>query len=158
MTTASLKERITEDMKTAMRAKESNKLEVIRFLLAAIKQVEVDAKTVEGEARTALNDEQIMTVINKLIKQRRDSKEQFEQAGREDLASKEAYELSILIQYLPPQLDEAEVEALVRKAISNSGAAGMQDMGKVMGILKPQLQGRADMGAVSAKIKSLLSE
>lgn len=157
MSTASLKDRITEDMKTAMRAKESDKLEVIRFLLAAIKQIEVDAKRAEGEERTALNDEQTMAVINKLIKQRRDSKEQFEQAGREDLAAKETYQLDILMQYLPPQLDDAEIEALVQTAISESGAAGMQEMGKVMAILKPQLQGRADMGAVSAKIKSLLS-
>ena len=157
MSTASLKDRITEDMKTAMRAKESDKLEVIRFLLAAIKQIEVDAKRAEGEERTALNDEQTMAVINKLIKQRRDSKEQFEQAGREDLAAKETYQLNILTQYLPPQLDDAEIEALVQAAISESGAAGMQEMGKVMAILKPQLQGRADMGAVSAKIKSLLS-
>ena len=157
MSTVSLKDRITEDMKTAMRAKESDKLEVIRFLLAAIKQIEVDAKRAEGEERLALNDEQTMAVINKLIKQRRDSKEQFEQAGREDLAAKETYQLNILMQYLPPQLDDADIEALVQSAISESGAAGMQEMGKVMAILKPQLQGRADMGAVSAKIKSLLS-
>jgi uncharacterized protein len=157
MSTVSLKDRITEDMKTAMRAKESDKLEVIRFLLSAIKQIEVDAKRAEGEERLALNDEQTMAVINKLIKQRRDSKEQFEQAGREDLAAKETYQLNILLQYLPPQLDDAEIEALVQSAISESGAAGMQEMGKVMAILKPQLQGRADMGAVSAKIKSLLS-
>lgn len=156
MSSTALKDRITEDMKAAMRAKESDKLEVIRFLLAAIKQIEVDAKRAEGEERTALNDEQTMAVINKLIKQRRDSKEQFEQAGREDLAAKESYELSILMQYLPPQLNDSDIEALVRKAIGESAAAGMQDMGKVMAILKPQLQGRADMSAVSAKIKSLL--
>lgn len=157
MTTVSLKDRITEDMKTAMRAKESDKLEVIRFLLAAIKQIEVDGKTTEGEGRTALTDEETMAVINKLIKQRRDSQDQFEKAGREDLATKEAYQLSVLTQYLPPQLDEAEIEAKIRTAISESSAAGMQDMGKVMALLKPQLQGRADMGAVSAKIRSLLS-
>lgn len=156
MSSTALKDRITEDMKAAMRAKESDKLEVIRFLLAAIKQIEVDAKRAEGEERTSLNDEQTMAVINKLIKQRRDSKEQFEQAGREDLAAKESYELSILMQYLPPQLNDSDIEALVRKAINESAAAGMQDMGKVMAILKPQLQGRADMSAVSAKIKSLL--
>lgn len=157
MSNASLKDRITEDMKEAMRAKDSAKLSVIRFLLAAIKQIEVDAKTTEGETRTALSDEQTLNVINKLIKQRRDSKEQFEQAGRDDLAQQEAYELSVLVHYLPPQLDEAEVESLVKAAITQSSAAGMQDMGKVMAILKPQLQGRADMGAVSAKIRSLLS-
>ncbi len=157
MTDASLKNRITEDMKEAMRAKESAKLSVIRFLLAAIKQVEIDAKTAVGEERTALTDEQTLAVINKLIKQRRDSKDQFEKAGREDLAQQESYELSVLVHYLPPQLDEAEVESLVRAAISESSAAGIQDMGKVMAILKPQLQGRADMGAVSAKIRSLLS-
>jgi uncharacterized protein YqeY len=156
MATASLKDRITEDMKDAMRAKESAKLAVIRFLLAAIKQIEVDAKKSEGEERSALSDEQTMAVINKLIKQRRDSKEQFEQAGRDDLAAQEAYELTVLTHYLPPQLDEAEVESLVQTAISESGAAGIQDMGKVMAILKTQLQGRADMGAVSAKIRSLL--
>lgn len=157
MTELSLKERITEDMKTAMRAKEPEKLAVIRFLLSAIKQVEIDTKTAEGEERAALNDEQTMAVINKLIKQRRDSKDQFEKAGREDLAKQEGYELSVLTQYLPPQLDEAEVENLVRAAIKESGAAGMQDMGKVMAVLKPQLQGRADMGAVSTQIKTLLS-
>lgn len=157
MTNASLKDRITDDMKEAMRAKDSAKLAVIRFLLAAIKQVEVDAKTTEGEARTALSDEQTLSVINKLIKQRRDSKDQFEKAGREDLAQQEAYELTVLVHYLPPQLDENEVESLVKAAITQSSAAGIQDMGKVMAILKPQLQGRADMGAVSAKIRSLLS-
>ncbi|MBX9587517.1 MAG: GatB/YqeY domain-containing protein [Gammaproteobacteria bacterium] len=157
MTDASLKNRITEDMKEAMRAKESARLAVIRFLLAAIKQVEVDAKTAVGEERTALTDEQTLAVINKLIKQRRDSKEQFEKAGRDDLAQQESYELSVLVHYLPPQLDEAEVESLVKAAISESSASGIQDMGKVMAILKPQLQGRADMGAVSAKIRSLLS-
>jgi uncharacterized protein YqeY len=157
MAELSMKERITEDMKTAMRAKEPEKLAVIRFLLAAIKQVEVDAKRAEGEDRKELNDEQIMAVINKLIKQRRDSKEQFEQAGREDLAKQESYELSVLTQYLPPQLEDAEVESMVKAAISESAAAGVQDMGKVMAILKPTLQGRADMGAVSTKVRTLLS-
>jgi len=157
MAELSLKERITEDMKAAMRAKEPEKLAVIRFLLAAIKQVEIDTKTVEGEARAALDDEQTMAVIIKLIKQRRDSKDEFEKAGREDLAKQEGYELSVLTQYLPPQLDKSAVENLVRDAIKESGAAGMQDMGKVMAVLKPKLQGRADMGAVSAQIKTLLS-
>jgi uncharacterized protein len=157
MTELSLKERITEDMKTAMRAKESEKLAVIRFLLAAIKQVEIDAKTAEGEARRQLNDEQTMGVINKLIKQRRDSKDQFEKAGREDLAKQESYELSVLIDYLPPQIDEAEIDTQIRAAISESGAAGITDMGKVMAILKPKLQGRADMGVVSTKVRTLLS-
>lgn len=157
MSNASLKDRITDDMKEAMRAKDSAKLTVIRFLLAAIKQAEVDAKTTEGEARTSLSDEQTLAVINKQIKQRRDSKDQFEKAGREDLAQQEAYELSVLMHYLPPQLDEAEVESMVKAAIDQSSAAGIQDIGKVMAILKPQLQGRADMGAVSAKIRSLLS-
>ena len=116
MSTVSLKDRITEDMKTAMRARESDKLEVIRFLLAAIKQIEVDAKRAEGEERLALNDEQTMAVINKLIKQRRDSKEQFEQAGREDLATKRNFSTEHLNAIPSPQLDDAEIEKLIQSS------------------------------------------
>ncbi|MDQ2994725.1 MAG: GatB/YqeY domain-containing protein [Pseudomonadota bacterium] len=149
MTETSLKDRITNDMKDAMRAKDSGRLGVIRFLQAAIKQREVDERIV-------LDDTEILSVLNKSIKQRRDSEEQFTAAGRVDLAEKEAFERSILEKYLPPQLDDSEVETHIKAAITETGAQGMQDMGKVMAQLKPTLQGRADMGAVSAKIKALL--
>jgi len=149
MTETSLKDRITADMKEAMRAKDSGRLGVIRFLLAAVKQREVDE-------RITLDDTEVLSVLNKSIKQRRDSEDQFNAAGRVDLAEKEAFERAILEKYLPPQLDESEVDSIVKAAVAETGAVGMQDMGKVMAILKPQLQGRADMGAVSGKIKALL--
>lgn len=146
----SLKARITEDMKTAMRARETDKLGTIRLLLAAIKQREVDE-------RIELDDTAVTAVAEKLIKQRKDSISQFEAAGRTDLAEKEAAEIEVLKVYMPAALSEAEVAAEVTKAVTESGAAGPQDMGKVMGLLKPRLAGRADMTAVSGLVKAALT-
>lgn len=146
----SLKDRINDDMKAAMRARDSERLATIRLLLAAIKQREVDE-------RTALDDTAIVTVVDKLIKQRKDSISQFQSAGREDLAAKESAELVVLQQYMPAQLSEADVAAQVQDAIAQAGAAGPQDMGKVMALLKSRLAGRADMTTVSAQVKAALS-
>jgi uncharacterized protein YqeY len=146
----SLKIRITDDMKSAMKAKETAKLAAIRLLLAAIKQKEVDE-------RIELDDAGITAVIDKMLKQRRDSVEQYEAAQRQDLADKERFEMDVLSVYLPQPLSDAEVAALIEEAVAATGAAGMQDMGKVMGVLRPQLTGRADMGVVSAKIKARLN-
>ena len=148
--TESLKQRIDQDMKDALRAREKQRLGAIRLLLAGIKQVEVDK-------RIDLDNAAVLAVIDKMVKQRRESIEQFTSAGRDDLVAQEQFELDLLIDYLPPQLDEAAIDALIDEAISQTGAAEMKDMGKVMGILKPQLQGRADMGAVSGRIKQRLS-
>jgi hypothetical protein len=146
----SLKERITEDMKAAMRARDAARLSAIRFLQAAIKQKEVDERIVADDAA-------VLAIIEKLIKQRRDSIEQFEKAARHDLVEKERAELELLTQYLPQQLSEAEVDAAIIAAIGQVGpAAGAQAMGKVMAVLKPQLAGRADMGKVSALVKKKL--
>ncbi len=145
-----LKARITEDMKAAMRAKDAPRLGTIRLILSAIKQVEVDT-------RKDLSDEDILAILDKMAKQRRESIEQYERAGRDDLAGKERAELEIIQSYLPEPLSEAEIDALIDAAIGETGAAGMKDMGKVMGLLKPKLQGRADMGAVSARVKARLS-
>ena len=142
--------RIREDMKLAMKAKEKEKLKVIRLILAAIKQREVDE-------RIELDDTQVLQLLDKMIKQRRDSIEAFDKAGRDDLSIIEQQETLVIQDYLPQQLSESEVEALIDQAISESGAQGMKDMGKVMGILRPQLQGRADVGAASGKIKAKLS-
>jgi len=146
-----LKHRIQEDMKAAMRAKEPLKLTTIRMLIAAVKQREIDE-------RISLNDPDIINVINKMIKQRRDAAKQFVAGERQELADKENQEIDVLQVYLPKQLSEAEIEAAIQKAISDLGATSMKDMGKVMGALKPQLESRADMGAVSAKIKALLNQ
>jgi uncharacterized protein YqeY len=146
----SLKARITDDMKTAMRAKETARLGTIRLLLAAIKQKEVDE-------RTELDDVAVGGIVEKLIKQRKDSISQFQAAGRDDLVAAEQAELAVLQAYLPEQLSAAEVEAAVAAAITESGAASAKDMGKVMGLLKPRLAGRADMGQVSALIKARLA-
>jgi uncharacterized protein YqeY len=145
----SLKDRITEDMKTALRAKDSARLSAIRLLLAAIQQREVDE-------RITLGDAEVVSVIEKMLKQRRDSIQQFEAAGRQDLADKEKFEVTVLQAYMPKALSEAEVEATVTEAIGVSGAKSMQDMGKVMSLLKPKLAGRADMAKVSALVKSKL--
>jgi hypothetical protein len=145
----SLKEKITEDMKNAMRAKEAARLSTIRLLTSAIKQKEVDE-------RIEVNDEQVLSIIEKMIKQRKDSITQFEAGGRQDLADIEKSELAILSTYMPAALSEAEVQAEVQAAVAASGAAGPQDMGKVMAILKPKLAGRADMTAVSAIVKAAL--
>ena len=150
MAALSLKERITEDMKSAMRAKETLRLGTIRLLLAAMKQREVDE-------RIELDDAAISGIIEKLIKQRRDSINQFQAAGRQDLVNGEQAELAILQAYLPEPLSPAEVDAAVAAAVAESGAASVKDMGKVMGLLKTRLAGRADMGQVSALIKAKLA-
>jgi hypothetical protein len=146
----SLKERITEDMKTAMRGAQKERLGTVRMILAGIKQREVDE-------RISLDDAQVLAVIDKMVKQRKESIVQFEAGGRADLAAKEAAEIALLQQYLPTQLSAAEIEALVSAAIAKTGAASIKDMGKVMGLLKSELAGRADMGAVSAQIKQKLA-
>jgi len=145
----SLKARITEDMKNAMRSGEKDRLGLIRMLQAGIKQREVDE-------RIELDDAQVLSVIDKMIKQRRDSVTQFEAGGRADLVAKESAEIGWLTEYLPVQLSEAEADALIREAIASTGASSMKDMGKVMGYVKPKAQGRADMGALSARIKATL--
>src|ERR1700693_3007016 len=145
-----LKEQITEDMKAAMRAKDSAKLGTIRLLTAAIKQKEVDER-VDG------TDAHVLGIIEKMIKQRKDWISQFEAGGRQDLADAEKAELSILAVYMPAGLSEAEIRAEVQAAVAASGAAGPQDMGKVMAIVKPRMAGRADMTAVSALVKAALS-
>jgi uncharacterized protein len=147
----SLKVRINDDMKAAMRAREADRLGTIRLLLAAIKQREVDD-------RTELDDAAVTAVIDKMIKQRKDSISQFEAAGRTDLVDKESAELAVLSAYMPAQLSDAEIAAEVQAAVAQVGAAGPQDMGKVMGVLKPKLAGRADMTAVSAQVKAALSK
>jgi hypothetical protein len=146
----SLKARITDDMKAAMRSGEKDRLGLIRMLMAGIKQREVDE-------RIELDDAQVLAVIDKMIKQRKDSVTQFEAGGRADLVAKETAEIGWLTDYLPAQLSEAEVDALVKEAIAATGAASMKDMGKVMGLVKPKAQGRTDMGALSARIKAALS-
>ncbi|WP_435188445.1 GatB/YqeY domain-containing protein [Pseudothioglobus sp. nBUS_23] len=145
-----LKQLITNDMKLALKAQDKSALKAIRMILGAIKQKEIDE-------RIDLDDTQVMAVIQKMVKQRKDSISQFSDAGRTDLVEVEEAELSIINNYMPKQLSEAEIEAAVDKAISDSGADSMKDMGKLMGILKGQLDGQADMGLVSKLIKSKLS-
>jgi len=145
----SLKATIMADMKAAMRAGDKQRLVTIRMLLAAIKQIEVDERKV-------LDDTAVLAIIDKLVKQRRDAAKQFRDADRPELAEKEDAEIVILQHWLPAQLTDDEITALIAEAIRNTGAQSMADMGKVMGQLKPQLQGRADMGAVSGKIKAQL--
>ena len=147
----SLKQQISEDMKTAMRAKDTARLGAIRLLLAAMKQKEVDE-------RIDLSDADVLAIIDKMLKQRRDSISQYEAAGRQELADAEKFESSVLQTYMPQQMSEAEVAAAIEQAISATGAAGAQDMGKVMGVLKPQLAGRADLGKVSGLVKARLSK
>ena len=149
MTTTSLKDRIQDDMKTAMKARETDRLNAIRLLMAAIKQREVDE-------RITLDDAAVAAVIDKLIKQRRDSINQYEQAGREDLAAAERAEIKVLSPYQPAQLSAEEVDAAIKAAITQTGATGPADMGKVMGILKSQLAGKTDLAAVSQRIKAAL--
>ena len=144
-----LKERITEDMKTAMRSGEKDRLAVIRLLQAAIKQREVDE-------RITLDDAQVTSVLEKMIKQRKESIVAFEKGARADLVAKENAEIVILQPYLPAQLGEAELDALIAEAISSTGAASIKDMGKVMGVVKAKAAGKADMGAVGARIKARL--
>ena len=146
-----LKEQITEDMKSAMRAKEAERLGTIRLLLAAIKQREVDE-------RITVDDAGIIAIIEKLIKQRKDSIEQFQKAGRTDLVDQESKELAILQAYMPAQLSAVEVQSAIQKVIADLGASGPQDMGKVIGALKAQLAGKADMGMVSGLVKVALAK
>lgn len=145
-----LKAKISDDMKAAMRAKEKERLGVIRLMLAAIQQKEVDEQI-------ELDDAAVLAVLDKMVKQRRESISQFDKAGRDELSAKEQAEIVFIQDYLPAQMDDAEIEAMIAEAIASTGAAEMKDMGKVMGILKPKLQGRADMGAVSGKIKAQLA-
>lgn len=145
-----LKEQITAEMKDAMRAKDKERLGTIRLILAAIKQREVDE-------RIELDDTQVLVVLDKMVKQRRDSIKQYRDAGREELAAVEENEIAVIQHYLPTALSEEEINQLIDEAVAASGAAGMQDMGKVMGLLKPKLQGRADMGQVSGRIKERLT-
>ncbi|MES9846341.1 MAG: GatB/YqeY domain-containing protein [Candidatus Sedimenticola sp. PURPLELP] len=145
-----LKQRIQDEMKAAMKGGDKPRLGTIRLIMAAIKQREVDE-------RIELDDEQVLVVLDKMVKQRRDSITQYEKAGRTELAEQEHYEIGVLQDYLPEALGEDEIAALVADAIANSGAESIRDMGKVMGQLKPQIQGRADMGAVSALVKQQLN-
>ena len=146
----SLKDRITEDMKAAMRAGEKDRLGVIRMLQAAIKQREVDE-------RITLSDADVVAVIEKMLKQRRDSISQYEAAARQDLADAEKFEVEVLQTYMPQALSEAEVDGAIESAVAQAGAQGPQDMGKVMALLKSALAGRADMGKVSARVKARLT-
>jgi uncharacterized protein YqeY len=145
----SLKAKITEDMKAAMRAKDAPRLSAIRLLLAAMKQREVDE-------RIELSDADILAIIDKMLKQRRDSVTQYEAGGRQDLADVEKFEIGVLSGYMPQQLSEAEIAGEVAAALAAAGAKGMQDMGKVMALLKPKLAGRADMARVSSLVKTKL--
>ncbi len=145
-----LKERIQEDMKAAMRSAARDRLGTIRLILAAIKQREVDE-------RIALDDAQVLAVLDQMGKQRRESMAQFQAGGRPDLVAKEAAELEVISAYMPAPLSEAELEALISEAIGQTGAASIKDMGKVMGLVKSRAQGRADMAALGARIKARLS-
>jgi uncharacterized protein YqeY len=145
----SLKERITDDMKAAMRSGEKERLGVIRMITSAIKQREVDE-------RITLDDNQVLSVLEKMIKQRKESLAMFQAGNRQDLVDKEAAEITLLQGYLPTQLSDADIDALIGDAIASTGAASIKDMGKVMGIIKSKAQGRADMAAVGAKIKAKL--
>jgi uncharacterized protein YqeY len=144
-----LRDRITEDMKSAMRAGEKDRLGTIRMILAAIKQREVDE-------RITLDDSQVFTVLEKMVKQRKEAIAQFETGGRADLVAKEGAELALIQTYLPSQLSDSELDALIAEAIASTGAASIKDMGKVMGVVKAKAAGRADMSAVSARIKQKL--
>jgi hypothetical protein len=145
-----LKERVTEDMKAAMRAKDAARLSAVRLLLAAMKQKEIDE-------RVELTDADVLGIIDKMVKQRRESIAQFEKAGRNDLADVEKSEIAVLSAYLPQQLSETEVGQAIAAAIAESGAAGVKDMGKVMALLKPRLAGKTDMGKVSGLVKAKLA-
>jgi uncharacterized protein YqeY len=145
-----LREQLNEDMKSAMKAREAEKLGAIRLLLAAVKQREVDE-------RVALDDAGVIGVVEKMIKQRKDSITQYEKGARQDLADKEKFEISILEAYLPQQFSQAEIDAVIAEAVDTCGAKSAADMGKIMAILKPKLAGRADMGKVSALVKAKLA-
>jgi len=144
-----MKEQLTAEMKACMKAKNKERLQVVRSLLAAIKQVEIDNQT-------TVDDAGVLAIIDKAMKQRRDSHQQFTDADRPDLAEQEAYEMSVIQDFMPQALTEDEINALIDDAMTKTGASSMQDMGKVMGLLKPEMQGRADMGEVSKLIKAKL--
>lgn len=146
----SLKDQLAEDLKSALRAKDRERLSVLRMLLSAIRQKEIDEQV-------ELDDNDVLAVIEKMVKQRRDSEKQYRDAGRPELADAESAEIVVLESYLPEPLGEAELAESIDAAIAETGAESMRDMGKVMGVLKPKVQGRADMGAVSAKVKEKLS-
>ena len=150
MTDQVLKARITDAMKTAMKAREKQRLSAIRLILSELKRIEVDE-------RIDIDDARVLVVLDKMCKQRRDSIEQYQAAGRNELADVEIFEISVIQDFLPAQLSVEELDVMISAAIEQTGAESMKDMGKVMGILKPQLQGRADMGEVSKQIKSSLS-
>lgn len=145
-----LKQRIDDAMKSALRNKQKERLGALRLILAAVKQREIDE-------RITLDDAAVLAVLDKMLKQRRDSIQQYGDAGRQDLVAKEEAEVAVIQEFMPAALSEAEVDALIDAAIAATGAAGVKDMGKVMGQLKPQVQGRADMGAVGARVKAKLS-
>ncbi len=145
-----LKQQIQDDMKAAMKGGDKPKLGVIRLILAAIKQKEVDE-------RIELDDEQVLAILDKMVKQRRDSITQYEDAGRTELADQEKFEITVIQAYLPEQLGEAEILSMIDEAVASTGASSMKDMGKLMGVLKPKLQGRADMGQASTLVKQKLS-
>lgn len=148
--TAPLKQRLQDEMKACMKGGNKPRLGVIRLMQAAIKQIEVDE-------RIELDDDRIIAVLDKMTKQRRESASLYEQAGRDDLLEQEVYEIGVLKDFLPAALSDEEIDAMIEEAISTTGAASIKDMGKVMGKLKPQMQGKADMGAVSGKIKDRLN-
>ena len=145
-----LKNQITDAMKTAMREKDKARLGVIRLMTSAMKQIEVDE-------RIELDDARVLTILDKMLKQRRESIKQYEAADRQELVDQEAFEITIIQDFMPKQLDDAEIDAIIDDAVASTGASSMKDMGKVMGIIKPKLAGRADMGAVSGKIKAKLT-
>lgn len=149
MSESSLKSRLKDEMKTAMRARDRTRLDAIRLMLAEIQRIEVDE-------RTELDDARVLAVLDKMTKQRRDSITQYRSAGREELAAQELAEIEIIAGFLPTALTAAEITALIEQAIASSGASSARDMGKVMALLKPELQGRADIGAVSAQVKTRL--
>lgn len=150
MTESAIKQQLQADMKDAMRAQDKQRLATIRLALSALKQKEVDERIV-------LSDGDVLGILDKMLKQRRDCIQQFEAAGRDDLVAQETAEVEVLKSYLPQALSDAEITALIQKAISDAGAKDVKDLGKVVGLVKPQVQGRADMGAVSQKIKQALS-
>ena len=148
--TSALKARLQEDVKQAMKARDRERLAATRMIMAAIKQREVDE-------RIDLGDEQVIEVLTRMIKQRRDSQAQYEAAGRQDLADKEAYEIAVIGEYLPPPLDDATLDALIDEVVAQTGASSPRDIGRVMGALGPRVKGRADMGEVSRRVKDRLS-
>lgn len=145
-----LKAQLTSEMKAAMKAKEKDRLAVIRSIQAAVKQIEIDSqKEIEDDA-------DVIAIMDKMIKQRRDAHQQYVSADRKDLADQEAYEITVIQTFMPAALSQAEIEQMIDEAIAESGAAGMQDMGKIMAVLKPKMQGKADMGEVSQRVKAKL--